>query len=160
MQSIEKHQEIPKGEAAVMPVREPRKRRRVRNLAAERRQKRKERSRVNSGSKKKLAAACRKVSRRAKVAWRKRKLVRKIRIQANRESRKELAVARREMTHRAEVAWWREHDRKRYNQDNVAARSPRERTSGMRRWKGPECNNGMRDRGLKQQLRGNERINN
>jgi hypothetical protein len=41
MQSTEEHQEIPKGEAAVMPVGEPRKRRRVRSLAGERRQKRK-----------------------------------------------------------------------------------------------------------------------
>jgi hypothetical protein len=44
MQSIERHQEIPKEAAAVMPVGEPRKRRRVCNLAAERRQKRKERT--------------------------------------------------------------------------------------------------------------------
>jgi hypothetical protein len=41
MQSIEEHQDIPKGEAAVMPVGEPRKRRKVCNLAAELRQKRK-----------------------------------------------------------------------------------------------------------------------
>jgi hypothetical protein len=37
IQSIEEHQETPKGEAVVMPVGEPRKRRRVRNLAAEHR---------------------------------------------------------------------------------------------------------------------------
>jgi hypothetical protein len=36
MHSIEEHQNITKGEAAVMPVGEPRKRRRVCNLAAER----------------------------------------------------------------------------------------------------------------------------
>jgi hypothetical protein len=30
----------------------------------------------------------------------------------------------------------------------------------MRGWKGLECSNDMRDQGLKQQLRGNERINN
>jgi hypothetical protein len=42
MQSIEEHQEIPK--KAVMPVGEPRKRRRPCNLAAERRQKRRERT--------------------------------------------------------------------------------------------------------------------
>jgi hypothetical protein len=41
MQSIEEHQEIPKGEAAVMPLGEPRKRRKVCNLAAERPPKRK-----------------------------------------------------------------------------------------------------------------------
>jgi hypothetical protein len=29
-----------------------------------------------------------------------------------------------------------------------------------RRWKGPECNNGIRDRGLRQQLRGSKRIKN
>jgi hypothetical protein len=45
MQSTEERQEIPKVEAAVMPVGEPRKRCRVRSLAAERRQKRKERPR-------------------------------------------------------------------------------------------------------------------
>jgi hypothetical protein len=70
MQSTEEHQEIPKGEAAVMPVGEPRKRRRVRNLAAERRQKRKERIRRSCESKRRSTVACRKVSRRAKVAWR------------------------------------------------------------------------------------------
>jgi hypothetical protein len=59
MQSTEEHQEIPKGEAAVMPVGEPRKRRRVSNLATERCQKRKERTRGNHGSRRKSAAACR-----------------------------------------------------------------------------------------------------
>jgi hypothetical protein len=61
-----------------MPVGEPRKRHRVSNLAAERLQKRKKKTRGNIGSRRKLAAACRKVSRRAKVAWRKKKLFRKI----------------------------------------------------------------------------------
>jgi hypothetical protein len=70
MQSIEEHQEIPKGEAAVMPVGGPRKWRRVSKLAAERHQKRKERTRGNRGSRRKSAAACRKVSFHAKVAWR------------------------------------------------------------------------------------------
>jgi hypothetical protein len=41
MQSIQEHQEIPKGEAAVMQVGEPRERRKVCNLALERHQKRK-----------------------------------------------------------------------------------------------------------------------
>jgi hypothetical protein len=31
---------------------------------------------------------------------------------------------------------------------------------GKRRWKGPECNNGIRDRGLRQQLRGSKWIKN
>jgi hypothetical protein len=45
MQSIEDHQEIPKGEATVMSVGGLRKRRRFRKLAAESRQKPKERTR-------------------------------------------------------------------------------------------------------------------
>jgi hypothetical protein len=43
----EDHKEIPKGEAAVLPVLGLRKRHRVRNLAAEHLQKRKERTRGN-----------------------------------------------------------------------------------------------------------------
>jgi hypothetical protein len=73
MQSIEEQQEIPKGEAAGMPVEGLRKRRRARNLASERRQRRKERIRGYRGFRRKLAAACREVSRRAKMAWRKKK---------------------------------------------------------------------------------------
>jgi hypothetical protein len=80
MQSIEELQEIPKEEATVMSVGEPRKRHRVCNLASECCQKRKERIRGNRGSRRKSPAACRKVSRHAKVAWCKRNLFRKIQI--------------------------------------------------------------------------------
>jgi hypothetical protein len=68
IQFIEEHQEIPKEDAAVISVRGPRKRRRVCSLAAERRQKMRERTRGNRGSRRKSTAACRKLSRRAKVA--------------------------------------------------------------------------------------------
>jgi hypothetical protein len=68
MQSIEEHQDIPKGETAVMPVGEPRKRYSVCNLAAECRQKMRERNRGNSGSRRKSFVTCRKMTRRAKVA--------------------------------------------------------------------------------------------
>jgi hypothetical protein len=68
VQSIEEHQEISKEDAAVMLVGEPRKRRRVCNLAAECCQKMRERTRGNSGSRRKSAATCRKVSHHAKVA--------------------------------------------------------------------------------------------
>jgi hypothetical protein len=77
MQSTEEHQEIPNGEAAVMPVGEPRKRCRVWSLAVERCQKRKERTRGNRGSRRKSAAACRKLSRCARVAWHRKSVVRK-----------------------------------------------------------------------------------
>jgi hypothetical protein len=68
MKSIEEHEEIPKEDAAVMSVRGLRERRNVCSLAAERRQKMRERTQGYSGSRRKLAAACRKVSCLAKVA--------------------------------------------------------------------------------------------
>jgi hypothetical protein len=74
------HQDILKEAAAITPVGKPRKWRRVCNLAAERRQKKeKERTQGNCESRRRLAVACRKVSRRAKVAWRKRNLFMNIR---------------------------------------------------------------------------------
>jgi hypothetical protein len=96
MQSIEEHQ-IPKEDAAVMSVGDPRKRRRVWNLAAERIQKRKERTRGYRGSRRKSAAAC-KVSRRAKVAWRRRNLFRRTGTQENCGSRKRVTVTNRRLT--------------------------------------------------------------
>jgi hypothetical protein len=62
------HQEVPKEHAAVKPVGGMRKRRRGRNLAAERRQKPKEWTRVNCGIRRKLATACMKMTHCAKVA--------------------------------------------------------------------------------------------
>jgi hypothetical protein len=59
--SIEEHQENPKEDAAVMPVGGPRKRLRVCNLTSERRQRMRERTRGNSGFRRKTAAVCRKV---------------------------------------------------------------------------------------------------
>jgi hypothetical protein len=95
MQSEEEHQEIPTEDAAVMPVVELRKRHRVQNLAVESRQKRKDRTREDHGSWRKLAAACRKkVSRHAIVAWQKRKLVRKNWTQENCGPLKEFIAAR------------------------------------------------------------------
>jgi hypothetical protein len=97
MQSTEALREIPKGEAALMPIGGPRKERRVRNLAAERRQKRKERARGYRGTR-------RNVSRRAKVAWRIRNLIRNIRTIEKCGWRKEFAAARIRTTRCAKVA--------------------------------------------------------
>jgi hypothetical protein len=157
MQSVEQHPEIPKGEAAVMLVRELRKRLRVWNLAAERHHKRKERTRGKSGSRRKSAAACRKVSRCAKVAWQKRKLVRRIGTQENCGPRKELSPAGIRVTHIAKVTWWKEHGLQRQVKDNSAPRTLTGWTSRMRRWIGLEYNVIM-DQGLKQKLQGSKRI--
>jgi hypothetical protein len=143
-QSIEEHQEIPKGKAAVMQVGEPRKWRRVRNLAAERSQKMKERTQEQSESRRKSAAACRKVSRRAKVAWRKRELIRRIGTQENCGQRKEFSPAGIRMTHRVKVTWRKEQELQRIIRDNSAPGNPTGRTSRMRRWIGPECKTGIK----------------
>jgi hypothetical protein len=68
MQFIQEHQKIPKEGMAVMPVRGLRTRLRAYNLATECRQKMKERTQGYCESRRKLAAACRKVSHHAKVA--------------------------------------------------------------------------------------------
>jgi hypothetical protein len=76
----------------VRPVRGLRKWRRGRKLTARRRGEPKELNWGNCGSRRKLAATCRKVSRRATVARRKRNVFRKIHIKENCELSKELTA--------------------------------------------------------------------
>jgi hypothetical protein len=78
-------------------------------------------------------------------------------------SRRNMAAIRRKMTHHAGVAQHKEHDRKGYDQENVERGAPKGRKDGRTRrecGKGPDCNNGIRDRDLRQQLRGAKRIKN
>jgi hypothetical protein len=77
MQSAEEHQQIPNEDAMVIPVRGGKRRHRGRKQAAGRHGEPKELTRGDYGSRKKLAAACRKASRRATVAWHKRNVFRK-----------------------------------------------------------------------------------
>jgi hypothetical protein len=56
--------------------------------------------------------------------------------------------------HSAKLTRGNEHGLHRQAKDNSAPRIPTGRTSRMRRWIGPECNNDIRDRGLKQKLQG------
>jgi hypothetical protein len=70
LESVTEHREVPNEDATVMPVSGPGKRRRVCHLAADRCQRRKKKTWGYHGSRRKLAAACRKMSRHAKVAWR------------------------------------------------------------------------------------------
>jgi hypothetical protein len=68
-------------------------------------------------------------------------------------SRRKLAAASRRMTHSTKVARRRRHDQK-----NVVQETRKGETLGKRRWKDRECNNGIRDRGLRQQLRDSKRM--
>jgi hypothetical protein len=81
MQSVTEHQVALKEDALVKPVKGRKKRRSGRTPAAGRRGGPKEITRGDCVSKRKLAAACRKVSTCATVAWWKRNLLRKIGIQ-------------------------------------------------------------------------------
>jgi hypothetical protein len=168
MKATEEHQEIPKGEATVMPVGEPRKQCRVRSLAAERRQKRKERTRGNRGSRRKSAAACRKVSRCARVAWHRKSVVRIIGTQENCGPRKEFAAARIRATRCAKVAGrkGRSHEgpsvqrerRKTHTRIKFARASRKGRTLGMRQLMRLKGTNGTRNKDFKEKLcLGNER---
>jgi hypothetical protein len=67
-EAIVEHQDIPAEDVAVMPVKGLRKQRRVLNLAADSRQKRKGGTQKNCGSRRKSDVACRKVSHHATVA--------------------------------------------------------------------------------------------
>jgi hypothetical protein len=135
MQSAEERHVVPREDAVVIPVRGRKRRHRGRKEAAGRRGEPKELIRGDHGSRKKLAAACRKVSRRATVAWRKRNVFRKSWTCGYCGLRKEVTASRKMVT-RCE-----RHRRK------VAQRSPTGETFESRCRRGPECSNGIMDRG-------------
>jgi hypothetical protein len=138
------HRKVPTEEAAVKSSVTMQKWHRNRHQAAGRRGGQ-ELTREDGGARRKLAAACRKVSRHAVVVRRKRNVFRKIRTQGNCGPRMELAAACRRINHNTKVARRRGHDRKRYDKDNVAQETRKGRRFSKRRWKSPECNNGIRD---------------
>jgi hypothetical protein len=123
MQSIQEHQAIPKKDAAVMPVGRLRKRRRDRKQAAGRHGEPKELNRGICGSRKKLTAACRKVFRRATVAWRKINVFRKILTHGNCGLRKAVTAAGMKITRCAG------HRRKGQNKDDVERETRKGRLS-------------------------------
>jgi hypothetical protein len=138
MQSVAEHQEVPREDASVMPVRGLRKQRRGRKQAAGRREEPKKLNRGICRSWEKLAAACRKVSRRATVAWRKRNILRKFWTQRNCGLRKEVTAAGIKITRCAG------HRRKGQNKDDVERETRKGRTEENRRLKGPQCKTGIK----------------
>jgi hypothetical protein len=92
----------------VKPVKGWKKWHRGRKLAAGRCGEPKELTRGDCGSGKKMAAACRRVSSCATVAWRKRNLFKIIGTQGNCGPWSKLTTARIKMTRHARVSWRRE----------------------------------------------------
>jgi hypothetical protein len=85
------------------------------------------------------------------VAWRKRNTFKEIFTQRNCGSPKEETATEMKITRSA--------GRRRMGQDedNVEKETPK-RTERNRRWKYHECNNSIRDRDLKQRLRGSKQM--
>jgi hypothetical protein len=133
MESEWEHREVPKEDAVVKTVEGRKKGHRIRKQAAGRCGEPKEPTRVDCGSRRKLAAACRKMSRRVEVARRKKNIFRKIRTQGNCGLQKELTAAGRRMTQSTKVARRRGHDHKRHDQHRVAQETRKGRTFGKRR---------------------------
>jgi hypothetical protein len=75
-------------------------------------------------------------------------MAQEMRLQGNCGPWKELTAASRRMTHSTKVTWRREHNRKRYDKDDVVQETLKGQTFRKRRWKSQECNSGIRDRGL------------
>jgi hypothetical protein len=105
---VAQQREVPVEDAVVIPVKGRKKRHRGMKKAAERREEPKELTRGLCGSRMKLAAACRKVSRRATVAWCKRIILRKSSTQRNCGPRKEVTAARIKITRCQDTGIWHE----------------------------------------------------
>jgi hypothetical protein len=78
---------------------------------------------------------------------------RKIRTQENCGPQKKVTAAGSKITHCAD------HRREVQNKDNVSPESSKGGTFEKRLWKGPECNNGIRDHGLRLHLRRKREFN-
>jgi hypothetical protein len=130
-------------------------------MAAERRQKRKERTQGYRGSRRMLAAASRNSSSRANVAWRKRN-IKKIRTLEKCGRRKEFAAAGIRTTHCAKVAWRKERSqdgpsveqgrRKEQARNKFASGTRKGWTFGKRRRVDPEGSTGVKDPSTRRQM--------
>jgi hypothetical protein len=127
VKSVAVHEEFRTEDAAAKPSGTMKKRHRGRHLAVGRLGKQKDLPRGDCGTRRKLAATCRKMPRCAAVAWRKGNVFRKIRTQGNCRPRNELAPAGIRMTHIAKVARRKEHGLQRQGKDDVAPRTPKGR---------------------------------
>jgi hypothetical protein len=152
IQCMEEHQDVPSEDVIVRPVNGLRKRRRVQKLTAGRRREPKELTRGYCGSWRRVTVAGKRTSRHAAVVWRKRKLFRRSETQEHCGSQRLFAAASRGMALCGGVARCGGHDGKRYDQVNVGQEIKKLRKDEKRLRKRPECNSGLRNAFLRQQL--------
>jgi hypothetical protein len=105
-----------------------------------------------------LTVAGRKITRRATVAWSRKNAVRRIGTQENCGLHKELDAVGIRATRCAKVARGRENGLQRKGKDDITPRTQKGRTEENRRLS-PECKNGVRYRGLRQQFQGKIGVN-
>jgi hypothetical protein len=119
------HSDVPTEDAVIKALKGGKKRHRDQHVAAGRRRERKELIRGDSGSRRKLCAACRKVSLRASVARRKGNFLQENSNPGKLWTAKGISRSRQKDDPLCRVAW-----RKGQNKDDVTPRSPKERTLG------------------------------
>jgi hypothetical protein len=147
-------QEVPTEEAAVKSSGIMKKWHRGRHIAAGRCREPKELTQRDWGSRGKLAAACRKVSHCAAVAWCKRNLSRKFRTQGICGPQHEFSAAGIRMTIRAKMAWHKgKVIRTNFTQYYVEQGACKERAFGERPRTKPKGSQGVKNRDVKEQLR-------
>jgi hypothetical protein len=130
-----------------MPVGGRKKQHRGRKLAAGRRGEPEELTREDCGSRRKLAAGCRKVPRRVAVARHLKNIFRTIRTWGNWGSRSKLTFAGRSMTSCAEVAWLRKNVvKKDWTRNQEEGGAPKGRQEAV---KGPGMQNWNKETGHK-----------
>jgi hypothetical protein len=141
--------EVPVEDAVVKPVKGRKKRHSGKKQAAERCEEPKELIRGICGSRMKLAAACRKMFHHATVAWHKRNIFRKIMTHGNGGQRKVTATGMK-------ITRCAGHRRMGQNEDSIEQETPKRMEENRRKYSA--CSNGIRDKGLKQRLRGNKQM--
>jgi hypothetical protein len=152
MKSEVEHWEAPKEDAVGKLVKGRKKQHRGWKHAAEQHGEPMEVTQGDCGSQRKLTAACRKVSRHARVALCKRDVFRKILTWGNLASRIKLAATGMRMTRCTAMAWRREQGLQRQGKDDMAMRTLKGRMSRMKCQKDPECKIGIKDPGTRRQL--------
>jgi hypothetical protein len=154
LESRGERREVPTEEAAVKSSGITKKQHRGQYIAAGRCIKPTKLTRGDCGSRGRLVAACRKVSRRAAVAWHRRNIFRDIRTQGNCGLRQELGAAGIMVTLRVRLAQHKgTFAMKDPTRDYVEQGACKERAFGKRHHTKPTGSQGIKNRDVKEQLR-------
>jgi hypothetical protein len=134
MESGVEHQDVPKEDAVVKPVRGRKKQHRGPTASCWATREAKETDPRRLWIRGMLVAACRKVSHHAAVTWHRRNVFRNIRTQGNRGPQQELGTAGIMMTRHTGVAWCKGHGCKKQIKEVVGNETQEGQIDKKRRW--------------------------